>query len=508
MPVLSRKHFRRVLLIGAGDAAEKVIREVSSNSKLPYKIVGLVDDNPSKLGMKIHGIPVMGTIDELEIYVRRANADELLIAISAISGTDMKRIVSICQTTSIPYKVLRGITELIDGKVSVSDIREIDYKDLLGREEVTLDQEQIGRYLSDRVVLITGAGGSIGSELVRQVLPFSPDHLVLLDASEENLYKIQIELNHDPTRSNITPVLGKIQDQPLLDKIFQEYRPAVVFHAAAYKHVPLIENNPWQAVDNNIVGSQMVMETEVTYGVERFVLVSTDKAVRPTNVMGATKRVTEMLMHAYQAGNREGLQSGEGAKVELEKNSHPTIFMAVRFGNVLGSSGSVVPLFKSQIEKGGPVTVTHPEITRFFMSVEEAAQLIIQAGSMAAGGEIFILKMGEPVKIAQMAADIIRLAGKEPGEDIEIVYTGLREGEKLYEELITEGEGIVETFHDKILVLRDKNGVDLDELNNQLANLCKASKSYDKTMILHNLQSLLPEYTPEQIDINNLQIKN
>ena len=452
-------------MIGAGDAAEKTVREIEDNPNLPYEVIGFVDDDPDKTGLRIHRIPVLGTVDDLPEFAEQTRAEELLIAIVTLTGPQMKRIVGLCQQTGLPFKVLPGLGELINGKVSVSAIRDISYKDLLGRDEVTLDQDQIGEYLRGKTVLVTGAGGSIGSELCRQIIRFSPARLILFDSSEENLYAIQMELLHEFQITDAVPVLGKVQDVRLLDLVFRRHKPEVVFHAAAYKHVPLVEHNPWQAVHNNIFASQLLIEAVIRHRVRRFVLVSTDKAVRPTNVMGASKRLTELLMLTYARNTWDGWFSKAWRKVpateaapvfQPEAPHHGTKFMAVRFGNVLGSSGSVIPLFKRQIERGGPVTVTHPDITRYFMSIEEAAQLILQAGSMGGDGEIFILKMGEPVKIDQMARDMIRLAGKEPDVDIEIHYTGLRPGEKLYEELITEGEGIVPTGHEKIMVLRSE----------------------------------------------------
>jgi FlaA1/EpsC-like NDP-sugar epimerase len=335
------------------------------------------------------------------------------------------------------------------------------------------------------VVLITGCGGSIGSELCRQAIKFQPHQIILLDASEANLFHIQMELHHELNYHDYRAILGRVEDKTLMQSLLHEFRPHIVFHAAAYKHVPLLEKNPWEAIKNNIAGSKVVMELAAEYHVERFVLVSTDKAVRPTNVMGASKRVTELMMQSQQ---KEG-----------------TRYMAVRFGNVVGSSGSVIPLFRRQIEQGGPVTVTHPDVERYFMTIPEAVQLIIQAGAMGVGGEIFILKMGTPVKIVDMARDLIRLSGKDPEKDIKIIFTGLREGEKLYEELITVGEGIVPTEHDKIMVLRSdgflnglKKASEAQELlNAELQRLYDAAHRYDSITIKSILQNIVPEYTPQ-----------
>jgi FlaA1/EpsC-like NDP-sugar epimerase len=482
------KHQTRVLIVGAGAAGEKILREIFENYQIHYEVVGFIDDDPVKQGRSIHGVPVLGHLDDMHRIIAGKNIDEILIAIPSASGEEMRRIIDICKGCNIFYKTLPGIGEIIDGRVSVKVLRDVRYEDLLGRPPVQLDTTGIRSYLDGRTILITGCGGSIGSELCRQVIKYQPHALILVDASEANLFHIQMELQHELYYQNCTTILGHVQDRQLMMSVFQKFRPQVVFHAAAYKHVPMLEKNPWEAVTNNIVGSQVVMELAVEYGVKRFVLVSTDKAVKPINVMGASKRVAELLLQSFQ---------GNGTK-----------FVAVRFGNVVGSSGSVIPLFRRQIEQGGPVTVTHPDVNRYFMTIPEAAQMIIQAGAMGEGGEVFILKMGTPVKILDMARDLIRLSGKEPDKDIKIVFTGLREGEKLYEELITVGEGIGPTEHEKIMVLRSdgfSNGMRSpaelqDWLNSELKQLYELSLRHDSQAIKRKLQEIVPEYTPQETD--------
>jgi FlaA1/EpsC-like NDP-sugar epimerase len=474
---------KKMIIIGAGDAGEKVVREIYDNPKMKYRIVGFVDDDKNKVGKQIHGIKVLGRIDELKEVAKSEGVDEILIAAPSAVGKDMRRIVEICDATKISYKTLPGMGEIIDGKVSIKKIRDISYKDLLGRPPVKLENDKISDFLKDNCVLITGAGGSIGSELCRQICKYGPSLVVLFDAGESNLYSIQMELKHVVTYIKYRAVLGRIHDKALVDEVFRKYRPDVVFHAAAYKHVPLVERNPWEAVYSNIIGTNTLVKAAIAHKVDRFVLVSTDKAVRPTNVMGASKRVAEKIVYAHKLG--------------------PTKFMAVRFGNVIGSSGSVIPLYRHQIKKGGPVTVTHPEITRFFMTIEESAQLILQAFTMGEGGEIFILEMGTPVKIVDMARDLIRLSGKEPDTDIEIKFIGLRPGEKLYEELITEGEGIVKSEHEKILVLQnaisaeDSKSQDLrsNRLDEKIKELKVLADAHDARGIKKKMKEIVPEYT-------------
>jgi FlaA1/EpsC-like NDP-sugar epimerase len=466
--------FKRLLIIGAGDAGEKMYRELRDNPNLNYHIVGFVDDDPEKLGMRIHGVPILGNADGLSRLVKKHDIGEILIAISSATGKEMRRIVERCKATAIKFKIIPGIGELIDGRVSIKAIRDVSYEDLMGRKPVRMEMDRIGNYATGEPILITGAGGSIGSEICRQVARFDPSPLILLDCAENNLFQIEMEFARDYPQLEYIPILGNILNSSLLDKIFRTYHPRVIFHAAAYKHVPMMELNPWEAVYNNIQGTQSLLEAGQSYGVQRFVFVSTDKAVRPVNVMGASKRVGELLTQAYTKG-------------------HHGRFMSVRFGNVIGSSGSVIPLFRRQIEKGGPVTVTHPEVTRFFMTIPEAAQLILQAGAMGEGGEIFILDMGTPIKIIDLANDLIHLSGFEPGRDIEVKFSGLRPGEKLYEELITEGEGVVKTPHEKILVLRG-NSIQQDDLLSRTSELCQLAGKQDALKIKEKLKEIVPEY--------------
>ena len=478
--------YKNVVIIGAGDAGEKILREIFENNQLHYKVVGFIDDDPQKKGRSIHGVPVLGNLEKITSILEKEDVKEILIAIPSAKGDQIRNIVEACKDCDVSYKILPGIGELIDGRVSIKVLRDISYEDLLGRPPVQLDATDIRGYLYEKTILITGCGGSIGSELCRQVIKYQPKYLVLLDASEMNLFNIQMELQTEDNFHKCEAILGHVQNEFLMEDIFKKYKPQIVFHAAAYKHVPMLEKNPWEAVFNNIIGSRVVMEMSIKHHAERCVLVSTDKAVRPVNVMGASKRVTELIMQSLR--------------------DKDTLMMAVRFGNVIGSSGSVVPVFRRQIEKGGPVTVTHPEVNRYFMTITESTQLVLQAAAMGEGGEIFILKMGTPVKIADMARDLIRLSGKEPDIDVKITYTGLRDGEKLYEELITEGEDILPTRHEKIMVLRSNdysNGLDhlqnmKQVLNKDIEELIKYSMDHNGSAIKKKLKEIVPEYAPQE----------
>ena len=388
----------------------------------------------------------------------------------------MRRIIEVCETTGLKFRTTPALGELINGKVSFSAVREVSFEDLLGRAPVDLELTRIGEYLRGKAVLVSGAGGSIGSELCRQIAKFSPRNLILLDNTENNLFHLEMEFRQSFPATPITSILGDVQHKEFLNKLFSTCRPQVVFHAAAYKHVPIVELNPWEGVWNNIIGTRNIVDAAHRFDVDRFIMVSTDKAVRPSSVMGATKRVAEMITASYAS-----------------KNS--ARFLSVRFGNVIGSEGSVVHLFRKQIERLGPVTVTHPDVTRYFMTIPEACKLILQAGALGRGGEIFVLNMGTPVRIVDMARDLIRLSGYRPDIDIEIKFTGLRPGEKLHEELITEGEGIARTAHDKIFVLNG-NGLKPDWLFERIEELQALAHQQNASGIKEKLQEIIPEYRP------------
>ena len=431
--VFRKKDYKRVLIVGAGRAGALIIKELKNHDNLNSKPIGVIDDDESKLGARINGVPVLGDRYHIRKIVESKKIDEIIIAIPSVSKKEIRQVVEECSKTKCKLKIVPGIYELIDGQVSIKKIREVRIEDLLGREPVKVDLEEISGYVGNKVVLITGGGGSIGSELCRQIATFKPKKLLILDIYENNAYDIQNELLRKYPDLQLEVLIASVRDKARLEEIFNTYSPQVVFHAAAHKHVPLMENNPQEAIKNNVFGTKNVAECAHEYGSEKFVLISTDKAVNPTNIMGATKRVAEMIIQSMNVNSK-------------------TEFVAVRFGNVLGSNGSVIPLFKKQIDEGGPVTVTHPEVTRYFMTIPEAVQLVIEAGAMAKGGEIFVLDMGEPVKIIDLAKNLIRLSGFEPDVDMEIKVVGLRPGEKLYEELLMDEEGLSATKNDKIFV--------------------------------------------------------
>ena len=470
---------KKLILIGAGKTGEKITREIISTPSSPYTIVGFMDDNPNKKNAMLHGYKVLGGVADLQNIT--IPFDELLITAPSSTGQQMRAIVEHCKASGKRYRIVPSLTELLDKDISLSTIRDVSYVDLLGREEVKLDRNSIEHLLKGKRVLITGAGGSIGSELVKQCLAFNPSEIICVDCCEENIFELTSDIAMMKSQVVLKPILGDILAKKHMEKIFNENRPQIIFHAAAYKHVPIQELHPWAAVNTNVGGSLNIIELAEKYRVEKFVLVSTDKAVNPVNVMGATKRLAERLIQTISS------------KTKAE-------FLAVRFGNVIGSSGSAIPTFQKQVNSGGPVTVTHPEMSRYFMSVHEAAQLILQAGAIGEKGKIFLLEMGNSINIDQMARDLITLSGFEPDKDIPIVYTGLRPGEKLYEELQSKNEKAVMSEHKKILILDDDNHkMTWPALISSIKDLLKTSESLDSDQIQTKLKQLLPDYSPRSI---------
>lgn len=454
---------QRVLVVGAGSAGQMIINELKENPQLKKVPVGIIDDDINKIGRRIHNVKILGNTSQVKEIVEKENVDEIILAIANVDKARKSEIINICKETKCKLKTIPGIYEIIDGKVDIKKIRDVDIEDLLGREPIKVNMEEMSGYIEERTVLVTGGGGSIGSELCRQIASFNPKHLIIVDNYENNAYAIQQELIRKyEGKLNLSTIIASIREYKRMDEIFNEYKPDVVFHAAAHKHVPLMENSPSEAIKNNIFGTLNVARLADTYKVKRMVLISTDKAVNPTNIMGATKRAAEMIIQT------------------INKNSE-TEFVAVRFGNVLGSNGSVIPLFKKQIAEGGPVTITHPDIIRYFMTIPEAVALVLQAGAMAKGGEIFILDMGEPVKIVDLANNLIRLSGFEPGVDIKIEYSGLRPGEKLYEELLMSEEGLTKTANSKIFIGKPVE--------------------FDSKKVMHNLEMLKKIVDNEDVEL-------
>ncbi|WP_019908912.1 polysaccharide biosynthesis protein [Paenibacillus sp. HW567] len=423
------------LIVGAGDCGMLIAKEMMGPSFAQTKLIGFIDDNQNKYHMSILGLPVLGNRYDIPRLVKEKEIHEIIIAMPSVSRTEISEIINLAKTTGAKLKIIPALNDLIAGKISVKKLRDVSVEDLLGREPIIADLNGILGYVHNKTVMVTGAGGSIGSELCRQVAPFAPDKLLLLGHGENSIYTIEMELRKSFPELNVITVIADVQDRNRMMDVFRSYRPQVVFHAAAHKHVPLMERNPSEAIKNNVFGTRNVADCADRYEAERFVMISSDKAVNPTSVMGATKRIAEMYVQSLNTTSR-------------------TKFSAVRFGNVLGSRGSVIPAFKQQIAAGGPVTVTHPEMVRYFMTIPEAVQLVIQSGSFAKGGEVFVLDMGEPVKILTLAEDLITLSGYEPYKDIDITFSGIREGEKLYEELLTDEENLGSTQHDRIFIGR------------------------------------------------------
>jgi FlaA1/EpsC-like NDP-sugar epimerase len=464
----------RVLLIGAGEAGVLVARELVARPDLHLKPVGFLDDNPQKTRTYIMGLPVLGATRDVTTIANRLNVKRALLTIANAPGHEIRRITELCRDAGLQIQIIPGIYEIVGGKVNLSRVREVAIEDLLGRAPVKLDEDVVSASLRSRVVMVTGAGGSIGSELCRQICRFGPKKLVLLERYENALFEIHRELSTQFTHLSIEPRIGDVCDMHRMTHVFEQCRPEIVFHAAAHKHVPMMEWNPGEAVKNNVGGTRTVATLADRYGVERFVLISTDKAVNPTSVMGATKRVAEIYLQAFS-----------------ERSS--TRFVTVRFGNVLGSAGSVIPIFRQQIAQGGPVLVTHPEMQRYFMTIPEASQLVMQAGAMGEGGEIFILDMGEPVKIVDLARDLITLSGLRPGEDIDIKFTGMRPGEKLFEELSTAAEHADKTRHPKIFIGRIKPH-EWNDVLGKLDVLLDVAGGTEMELVRRTLGELVPEY--------------
>ena len=466
---------KRVLIVGAGAAGNTLIREINNSDYLHLRVVGVIDDDVSKIGNYIHGVRIVGNRDTIARNARELEVEEIIVAMPAAAPEEIRKILNMCKETGCELKRLPGIYQLVNGDVSVSKLKDVDVNDLLGREQIQVNLDSIMNYVSEKVVMVTGAGGSIGSELCRQIAAHNPKQLILIDIYENTTYDVQNELKKNFPTLNLVVLIASVRNTKRIDQIFQTYRPEIVYHAAAHKHVPLMEDSPNEAVKNNVLGTWKVVQAADKWQVKRFVMISTDKAVNPTNIMGATKRLCEMIIQTY------------------DRNSK-TEFVAVRFGNVLGSNGSVIPLFKKQIAAGGPVTVTHPDIIRYFMTIPEAVSLVLQAGAYAKGGEIFILDMGAPVKIVDLARNMILLSGHKPNEDIMIEFTGLRPGEKLYEEMLMEEEGMQDTENSLIHIAKP---IELDEEDfmKQLNDL-KRYVEDEPSDIRSVIRKLVPTYHP------------
>ncbi len=486
-PSLQGKPARRVLIVGAGDAGAMVVRELRKNGALGLEPVGFIDDDPVKQHVHIHDVPVLGNRNDIVEMVREYKISQVIIAMPTATGATIRDIVRICDQAGVRAQIVPGLGELLDGRASISNLRDVRIEDLLRREPVQTDVEAVAGLLRGKRVLVTGGGGSIGSELCRQIWRCNPAQLILLGHGENSIFDIHNELlGEEPGAANslaledgprLTAVIADVRFEERIRQVFEQHRPQIVFHAAAHKHVPLMEMNPVEAITNNVQGTDNVVAAALAVGVGHFVMISTDKAVNPTSIMGVSKRSAELLVH------RAAKVSGNA-------------FVAVRFGNVLGSRGSVVLTFQRQIAAGGPVTVTHPEMTRFFMTIPEAVQLVLQSSVMGSGGEVFVLDMGQPVRIADLARDLIELSGLRVGEDVEIVYSGMRPGEKLYEELFIPGERYERTRHEKIFLAANAGNLIPEDLDGKLAGLYKAAAVVDEASILDRFRTLVPEFQP------------
>lgn len=468
---------RRVMIVGAGEAGRSVIGEIQNSKYLNQKICCIIDDDPGKVGKYIRGIKIAGDRHSIKKCVRKYNIQQIIITIPSASVVQLRPILDICKETDCELKIMPGVYQLVNGEVSVSKLRPVSIEDLLGREEIQVNLDEIMGYVSNKIVMVTGGGGSIGSELCRQIASHNPKQLIIFDIYENNAYDIQQELIRNNPDLNLVVLIGSVRDENRLEDIFCKYRPDIVYHAAAHKHVPLMEKSPNEAIKNNVLGTYKLVKMADRWGVKKFVQISTDKAVNPTNIMGASKRICEMIVQTF---NKQS----------------DTDYVAVRFGNVLGSNGSVIPLFKKQIAEGGPVTVTHPDIIRYFMTIPEAVSLVLQAGAYAKGGEIFVLDMGEPVKILDLAKNMIRLSGLTLGRDIEIEFTGLRPGEKLYEELLMDEEGMTDTPN-RLIHIGHPIDVNETQLLHALDVLEEAAENETDDMRLI-VESIVPTYHPKE----------
>ena len=461
------------MVVGAGAAGYMLVREMKNSKHLNRKVPCIIDDDPNKIGTYLQGIPIVGSKEDIPAMAKKYNIEEIIIAIPTLKDEKQHELLEICQETACKIKILPGIYQMVNQEIDVSMLRDVSIEDLLGREPVDLHMEKIGNYITGKVIIVTGGGGSIGSEICRQVALHDPKQLIIVDIYENNAYNIQLELKKNYPKLNLETLIASVRDKKRIEDIFETYHPEIVYHAAAHKHVPLMEDSPDEAIKNNVLGTYNVASAANKFHVKKMVLISTDKAVRPTNVMGASKRICEMIIQMF-------------AQIS------PTEYAAVRFGNVLGSNGSVIPIFRQQIKNGGPVTVTHPDIIRYFMTIPEAVNLVLQCGAYAKGGEIFILDMGEPVKILDLAKKMIRLSGHVPGEDIKIEFTGLRPGEKLYEELLINEDNLVETENDRIFVVQMGN-IDVDETGRKINRLIE--RAYDESRdIREEIKEIVPEY--------------
>jgi FlaA1/EpsC-like NDP-sugar epimerase len=481
--VYSEHNFEKILVVGAGKAGISIVQEMQRNPQLGYAPIGYIDDDPQKQGVKIRGVPVLGKREQIKEIAKEYNIDKIWIAMPTASGSDIREIVALCKKIGVKTKIIPGIYELLDETVRIDSVREVQIEDLLRRDVIDTDINEVERFIKGKRILVTGSGGSIGSELCRQILKFKPKELVLLGHGENSIFDVEQELmrrigylsnGHNPV---IKTLIADIRFPHRIDAIFAKYKPEVVFHAAAHKHVPIMEMNSSEAITNNVLGTKILVESALRNGTENFVLISTDKAVNPTSIMGASKRVAEMIVLNYA-------------------KSHNKNYVAVRFGNVLGSRGSVIHTFRKQIKDGGPVTLTHPDITRYFMTIPEASQLVLQASVLGKGGEVFVLDMGKPIKVIDLAADMIRLSGYEVDKDIKIEITGLRPGEKLFEELFIKEEKYEPTLHEKILIATNASNVCMENFDNMVEDLIELSNNSNKSQIVYMLKKIIKEYEP------------